>query len=273
VRNGAFRRCWNSSECSVEDGGGRLRSRPGTILAYANACLRKYGRLDPQCRRHRCTSRARRLSHGRALTFALLSGTILNIENAHAEQRVGGRRHALRKELLAHKTLADRVTRKCAIGTLALLDGTPLQICARLLTGPERMLAFIAKPVIHTPPAQTRIAALLLDRQSTSCSAQLTEIASQLVSRRGSIGDAEPPAPEAWFTWTGRDEGHESGRSIANRPIPTSQLKESARGSIAHEPTSLPSSWIQTIAKERARRRVSHGVAQRASSVAYTTFV
>jgi len=28
----------------VEDGGGRFRSRPGTILAHANARLRKYGR-------------------------------------------------------------------------------------------------------------------------------------------------------------------------------------------------------------------------------------
>ena len=36
------RRNW--SGCSVEDGGGRLRSRPGTILAHANARLRKYGR-------------------------------------------------------------------------------------------------------------------------------------------------------------------------------------------------------------------------------------
>jgi D-lactate dehydrogenase len=30
--------------CSVEDGGGRPRGRPGTILAHANARLRKYGR-------------------------------------------------------------------------------------------------------------------------------------------------------------------------------------------------------------------------------------
>ena len=36
------RRNW--SGFNVEDGGARLRCRPGTILAHANAALRKYGR-------------------------------------------------------------------------------------------------------------------------------------------------------------------------------------------------------------------------------------
>ena len=90
------RRNW--SGCSVEDDGGRLRSRPGTILAHANARLRKYGRRlgpDPASEHAatiggviannsggmRCTLQRDAYHTVSALTFVLPSGTIINTED------------------------------------------------------------------------------------------------------------------------------------------------------------------------------------------------
>jgi D-lactate dehydrogenase len=96
------RRNW--SGCTVEDGGGRLRSRPGTILAHANARLRKYGRRlgpDPASGHAatiggviannaggmRCTLQRDAYHTVSALTFVLPSGTIIKTEEADAEER------------------------------------------------------------------------------------------------------------------------------------------------------------------------------------------
>lgn len=175
------RRNW--SGCGVEDGGGRLRSRPGTILAHANARLRKFGRRlgpDPASGHAatiggviannsggmRCTLQRDAYHTVSALTFVLPSGTIINTEDANAEERLAKEEPdlarglmTLREELLADKTLAERVRRKYSIRNthgyrlLALLDGTtPLQIFRRLLVGSEGTLAFIAEAVIETLP-------------------------------------------------------------------------------------------------------------------------
>jgi D-lactate dehydrogenase len=101
-----------------------------------------------------------------ALTFVLPSGTIINTEDADAEERFAKQEAelaqglmALREELLADKTLAERVRLKYAIRNThgyrlsALLDGTtPLQIFRQLLVGSEGTLAFIAQAVIQTLP-------------------------------------------------------------------------------------------------------------------------
>jgi len=175
------RRNW--SGCSVEDGGGRLRSRPGTILAHANARLRKYGRRlgpDPASGHAatiggviannaggmRCTLQRDAYHTVSALTFVLPSGTIINTEEAQAEKKFAKEEAelasglmALRDELLADKALAERVRHKYAIRNThgyrlsAFLDGTtPLQIFQRLLVGSEGTLAFIAEAVIQTLP-------------------------------------------------------------------------------------------------------------------------
>jgi D-lactate dehydrogenase len=175
------RRNW--SGCSVEDGGGRLRSRPGTILAHANARLRKYGRRlgpDPASGHAatiggviannaggmRCTLQRDAYHTVSALTFVLPSGTIINTQDADAERTFAKQEPdlarglmALREELIADKALAERVRQKYTIRNthgyrlLAILDGkTPLQIFRRLLIGSEGTLAFIAEAVIETLP-------------------------------------------------------------------------------------------------------------------------
>jgi D-lactate dehydrogenase len=175
------RRNW--SGFSVEDGGGRLRSRPGTILGHANSALRKYRRRlgpDPASARAatiggviannaggmRCTLKRDAYHTVSAMTFVLPSGTIINTEEKDAETRFAQAEPELarglmelREQLVADEKLAARVRQKFAIRNThgyrlsALLDGTsPLQIFRRLLVGSEGTLAFIAEAVIETLP-------------------------------------------------------------------------------------------------------------------------
>jgi D-lactate dehydrogenase len=175
------RRHW--SGFSVEDGGGRLRCRPGTILAHANAALRKYGRRlgpDPASGHAatiggviannaggmRCTLKRDSYHTVSAMTFVLPSGTIINTEEPDAEQRFAQLEPALarglmaiREQLVADEVLSARVRQKFAIRNThgyrlsAFLDATtPLQIFRRLLIGSEGTLAFIAGAVIETIP-------------------------------------------------------------------------------------------------------------------------
>ena len=176
------RRNW--SGFSVEDGGCRLRSGPGTILAHANAALRKYGRRlgpDPASARAatiggviannaggmRCTLKRDAYHTVSAVTFVLPSGTIVNTEEPDAEMRFTQQEpelaHGLmelRRQLVADETLSARVRQKFAIRNThgyrlsALLDGTsPLQIFRRLLIGSEGTLAFIAETVRNASDA------------------------------------------------------------------------------------------------------------------------
>jgi D-lactate dehydrogenase len=176
------RRNW--SGFSVEDGGSRLRCRPGTILAHANTALRKHGRRlgpDPASGHAatvggviannaggmRCTLKRDAYHTVTAMTFVLPSGTTISTEEPDAEQRFAQREPelvrglmALREQLVADEPLSARVRQKFAIRNThgyrlsALLDAaTPLQIFRRLLVGSEGTLAFIAEAVIETIPA------------------------------------------------------------------------------------------------------------------------
>jgi D-lactate dehydrogenase len=176
------RRHWNGMV--AEDGGARLRARPGTILAHANAILRPLGRRlgpDPASANvatiggviannaggMRCTLERNAYHTVSSLTLVLASGTVIDTaapdaeaEFAAAEPELAAGLLQLRSELLADDELARRVRHKFTIRNTngyalsALLDGdTPLEIFRRLLVGSEGTLAFMAEAVIDTIPA------------------------------------------------------------------------------------------------------------------------
>jgi D-lactate dehydrogenase len=176
------RRNW--SGFSVEDGGGRLRCRPGTILAHANTALRKHGRRlgpDPASGHAatiggviannaggmRCTLKRDAYHTVSAMTFVLPSGTTINTAAPDAEERFAQLEPelarglmAIREQLVSDEALAARVRHKFSIRNThgyrlsAFLDEmTPLRIFRRLLVGSEGTLAFIAEAVIETLPA------------------------------------------------------------------------------------------------------------------------
>ncbi len=168
----------------VEDGGARLRARPGTILGHANAVLRRVGRRlgpDPasadvatiggvianNAGGMRCTLERNAYHTVSSLTFVLASGTVIDTAApgaeaafAAAEPELAAGLLQLRSELLADDELAQRVRHKFTIRNTngyalsALLDaGTPLEIFRRLIVGSEGTLAFVAEAVINTIPA------------------------------------------------------------------------------------------------------------------------
>jgi D-lactate dehydrogenase len=168
----------------AEDGGARLRARPGTILGHANAVLRPLGRRlgpDPasadvatiggvianNAGGMRCTLARNAYHTVSSLTFVLASGTVIDTAApgaegafAAAEPDLAAGLMQLRSQLLADDELAQRVRRKFAIRNTngyalsALLDAdTPLEIFRRLLVGSEGTLAFVAEAVIDTIPA------------------------------------------------------------------------------------------------------------------------
>jgi D-lactate dehydrogenase len=168
----------------VEDGGARLRARPGTILGQANAVLRPLRRRlgpDPasadvatiggvlanNAGGMRCTLERNAYHTVSSLTLVLASGTVIDTAArgaeaafAAAEPELAAGLMQLRSELLADDVLARRVRHKYAIRNTngyalsALLDGdTPLEIFRRLIVGSEGTLAFVAEAVINTLPA------------------------------------------------------------------------------------------------------------------------
>ena len=175
------RRYWSGG--AVENGGARLRAKPGLILAHANAMLQRYGRKlgpDPASGHActiggviannaggmRCTLDKDAYSTVVDMTFVLPSGTVIDTAAPDAEAAFGAAEPELarglldlRQELLARPELVARVRRKYSIRNthglrlLALLDGeTPLQIFRRLMVGSEGILGFIAEAVIETVP-------------------------------------------------------------------------------------------------------------------------
>src|ERR1700691_4518342 len=176
------RRHW--AGMAAEDGGARLRARPGTILGHANAILRPLGRRlgpDPasadvatiggvianNAGGMRCTLERNAYHTVSSLTLVLASGTVIDTAApdaeaafAQAEPDLAAGLLQLREELLADDALAQRVRHKYAIrntngyALAALLDGdTPLGIFRRLIVGSEGTLAFVAEAVIGTIPA------------------------------------------------------------------------------------------------------------------------
>jgi D-lactate dehydrogenase len=179
----------------VEDGGARLRARPGTILGHADAVLRPLGRRlgpDPAsadvatiggviaCNAGgmRCTVERNAYHTVSSLTLVLASGTVIDTAApgaeaafAAAEPDLAAGLMQLRAELLADEQLTARVRHKYAIrntngyALLALLDAdTPLEIFRRLIVGSEGTLAFMAEAVIDTipAPAATTVAWIVL---------------------------------------------------------------------------------------------------------------
>ena len=178
------RRHW--AGLAAEDGGARLRARPGTILGHANAVLRPLGRRlgpDPASAAvatiggviannaggMRCTLERNAYHTVSSLTLVLASGTVIDTAApgaeaafATAEPELAAGLLELRSELLADDELTQRVRRKYAIRNTngyalsALLDAdTPLEIFRRLIVGSEGTLAFVAEAVIDTIPAPT----------------------------------------------------------------------------------------------------------------------
>jgi len=176
------RRHWYGAK--VEDGGRRVRARPGMILGHVNSLLARHGRRlgpDPASSHActiggviannsggmRCTVKNDAYQTVSALTFVTPSGAVIDTsrpdaeeEFALAEPQLAQGLLELRRELLADPVLADRTRRKYAIRNThglrlcALLDGeTPLGIFRRLLVGSEGTLAFIAEAVVETIPA------------------------------------------------------------------------------------------------------------------------
>jgi D-lactate dehydrogenase len=176
------RRHW--AGMTIEEGGARLRARPGTILGHANAVLRPLGRRlgpDPastdvatiggvianNAGGMRCTLERNAYHTVTSLTLVLASGTVIDTAAPDAEESFEAAEPGLaagllqlRSELLADAELAQRVRHKFAIRNTngyalsALLDAdTPLGIFRRLIVGSEGTLAFMAEAVIATIPA------------------------------------------------------------------------------------------------------------------------
>lgn len=176
------RRHWYGA--TIEDGGARVRARPGMILGHVNSLLSRHSRRlgpDPASSHActiggvlgnnaggmRCTVQRDAYHTVRALKFVTPSGAVIDtaapgaeavFANAEPELAVG--LLELRQELLADPALTARVRRKYAIRNThgyrlsALLDGeTPLEIFRRLIIGSEGTLAFIVEATIETIPA------------------------------------------------------------------------------------------------------------------------
>src|SRR5580700_8911377 len=123
----------------VEDGGARLRARPGTILGHADAVLRRIGRRlgpDPasadvatiggvianNAGGMRCTLQRNAYHTVSSLTLVLASGTVIDTADQKAEQAFAAAEPELsqglmdlRNELLADEQLTQRIRHKFGI--------------------------------------------------------------------------------------------------------------------------------------------------------------
>src|ERR1700688_4482319 len=160
-----------------------LRARPGVILGHASAYLHRHGRRlgpDPASINActiggvvannsggmRCTVDRDAYHTVRSMTLVLASGIVIDTARPDAEAAfmraepdLAQGLLQLRAELIADRTLAERVRHKYMIRNTtgyrldALLDAdTPLDIFRRLMVGSEGTLAFIAEVVINTLP-------------------------------------------------------------------------------------------------------------------------
>ena len=222
----------------VEDGGARLRARPGTILGHAHAVLRPLGRRlgpDPASANvatiggviannaggMRCTLPRNAYHTVSSLTLVLASGTVVDTAApgaeaafAAAEPELAAGLMQLRSELLADEQLAQRVRHKFSIRNTngyalsALLDAdTPLEIFRRLIVGSEGTLAFVAEAAIDTipAPANTTVSWIVLPSISEAAAlvpglvAQGAEaVELMLAPALAAAAQAFPGTPEYW---------------------------------------------------------------------------
>ncbi len=231
------RRHW--SGISVEDGGRRLRARPGTILYRANLALAPLGfRLGPDpasggactiggviannssgmC----CGTTQNSYKTVSSLTLLLPSGTLIDTGGADAEARFAAAEPALAAGLMEIKreieddgALVARLRHKFRIKNTtgyhmeAFLDGdAPLAIFRRLIVGSEGTLAFIAEAVFDTiPDDQYRLTAFMMfPDMRAACAAVKPFVdegaAAVELTDRASLAAVEgkPGVPERWRT-------------------------------------------------------------------------
>ncbi|WP_199856815.1 FAD-binding and (Fe-S)-binding domain-containing protein [Nocardia suismassiliense] len=186
------RRGWSGT--IVEDQGQRVRVRPGSTVAIANAALARRGtRLGPDpASAHACTvggviaNNSSGFAAGvtqtasatlRSVNVVLPSGTIVDTgaDDADAvltaaEPELAAGLLRIKAEIEADTDLADRIRHKFAIKNASgyrldgfLLGATPAQILTRLMVCSQGTLGFVAEAVFDTVPLlPTRAAAFLL---------------------------------------------------------------------------------------------------------------
>jgi len=224
---------------SVEDGGKRLRVRPGTVMFRANLALHPYGyRLGPDpassgvatvggviannasgmC----CGTVENSYKTLESISFLLPSGTFINTADPDAENQFNLAEPALAAGLLEIKSdiekdpaLVARLKKKYSIKNTtgyhmgAFLDeSTPLGIFRKLLVGSEGTLAFISEGVFETvPDDKYRLTAFMVfPDMHSACAAVAPFIAhgaaAAELSDRGSLRAVEgkPGVPDRWKT-------------------------------------------------------------------------
>ena len=174
-------RHWRSAR--VEDGGLRIRARPGMIGDHLNQLLRPFGRKigpDPASIRSctlggilannssgMCCGVEQNSYHTlRSLTFVLPSGTVVDSGADDADAQLRAREPALhegllrlRDEVRSRPAMVERIRAKYRMKNTtgyqlnAFVDfDRPVDIFAHLLVGSEGTLAFIAEAVLDTVP-------------------------------------------------------------------------------------------------------------------------
>jgi len=223
--------------CTVEDGGATLRSKPGTILARANAALKRHGyRLGPDpaskaaatiggvvannasgmC----CGTVENSYQTVRSMTIVLPSGTVIDTAAPDAEERlteaeptIAAGLGEIREAILADHEAADRIRTKFRIKNTtgysmnAFLDAdTPVQILRRLMVGSEGTLGFIAEVVFDTvrDDAHHLTSLMLFPDMEAACSAVAPFVAAGAAAvelmDRASIAAVRgrPGVPDRW---------------------------------------------------------------------------
>ena len=168
---------------TVEDGGARVRVKPGTVLGHPNRALARHGRRlgpDPASTDFatvggviannsggmRCGVVHDAYSTIRAIKFVLPSGSAFDTGVTGDAERFAAEEPELarglgeiRDEIRADPELAERIRQKFRIKNTtgyrlcAFLDADdPVEIFGRLLVGSEGTLAFIAEAVLDTVP-------------------------------------------------------------------------------------------------------------------------
>jgi D-lactate dehydrogenase len=190
--------------CTVEDGGRTLRSKPGTILARANAALKRHGyRLGPDPASKAAATIGGVVANNasgmccgtvensyqtlRSMTIVLPSGTVVDTAAPDADEHLAAAEpaiaeglQAIRGAILADPATAERIRTKFRIKNTtgysmnAFLDSdTPVQILRRLMVGSEGTLGFIAEAVFDTVPddAHHLTSLMLFPDMQSACAA------------------------------------------------------------------------------------------------------
>jgi D-lactate dehydrogenase len=231
------RRYWVGA--TVEDGGKRLRVRPGTVMFRANLALQPYGyRLGPDPASSSVATVGGVIANNasgmccgtvensyktlKSISFLLPSGTHINTADPDAENQfrlaepgLAAGLMEVKKEIENDPQLVERLKKKFSIKNTtgyhmaAFLDeSTPLNIFRKLLVGSEGTLAFISEAVFETvPDDKFRLTAFLVFPDMHSACAAVTPFiacgaAAAELSDRGCLRAVEgkPSVPDRWKT-------------------------------------------------------------------------